>query len=205
MRILDLFCGQGGAAMGLHRAWPEAEIVGVDIKPQPRYPFAFVRADALTFSFQGFDFIWASPPCQRYSCVTPKNRRHLHPDLLEITIQRVFGNLCKASFCIENVVGARKYFFEPFMLCGSMFGLRTRRHRLFETSFPCKAPRPCDHSLRSLLVTTAGANSRKIGNRKSVKNALLAYGIGWMDGNGLKEAIPPAYSEYIAVQFKGAQ
>ena len=201
MRVLDLFCGAGGAAMGLHRAWPDAEIVGVDIKPQPRYPFEFVQADAMTYSLVGFDFVWASPPCQRFSVVTPKNHRNSHPDLLTPTIKRLGLLKWPVQYVIENVVGARSKLFEPFMLCGSMFGLRTQRHRVFETSFPCCPPIGCDHSLKPLLVTTSGANSRRIGNFKSVKNAPLAYEIDWMTGNELKEAIPPAYSEYIARQF----
>jgi DNA (cytosine-5)-methyltransferase 1 len=202
MKILDLFCGAGGAAMGLHQAFPEAEIVGVDIKPQPRYPFKFVRDDAMNHldcnRLCSFDLIWASPPCQRYSCVTPRNKRSSHPDL----IVPVRDCLLKTEgpFVIENVVGAPLN--NPLMLCGSMFGLRTRRHRIFETNFAWLVPGQCNHSEPVLLVTTAGANSRKIGNHKSVKHASEAYGIDWMDGEGLKEAIPPAYSRYIGEQFE---
>jgi DNA (cytosine-5)-methyltransferase 1 len=198
-RVLDLFCGAGGAAMGLHRAWPDAEIVGVDIKPQPRYPFTFVQTDAMTYPLDGFDFIWASPPCQHYSCVTKKCDRERHPDL--ITLVRGKLSLSGFAYVIENVVGARREMLFPTLLCGSMFGLRTQRHRLFEANFALWAPQRCDHQIPPLLVTTAGANSRKNGNYKSVKNAREAYGIDWMDGNGLAEAIPPAYSEYIARQL----
>jgi len=207
-RVLDLFCGAGGAAMGLHRAWPDAEIVGVDIKPQLNYPFTFVQADAMTFDVIGFDFIWASPPCQRYSCVTPKTHRNGHPDLLVGVRDRLLGlrAVDKIPYVLENVVGARKHLLVPMMLCGSMFNLRCRRHRLFQLGFPCASPpKKCDHAKPILLVTTAGANSRRIGNFKSVKNAPLAYGIDWMSGDELKEAIPPAYSEYIARQWSLAQ
>lgn len=203
LRVLDLFCGAGGAAMGLHRAWPDAEIVGVDIKPQPRYPFRFTQMDWRVYVELppgDFDFYWASPPCQYYSVVTPRKDKWRHPDLIA-NVRDFFKRLEGKPYVIENVIGAKKELREPLMLCGSMFGLRTRRHRLFETSFPCSSPRPCNHSLRPLLVTTAGANSRAIGNLKSTKNAPLAYGIDWMTGDGLKEAIPPAYSEYIARSF----
>lgn len=208
-RVLDLFCGAGGAAMGLHRAWPDAEIVGVDIKPQPWYPFRFIQRDVFEYlswdphwgKNSQFDFVWASPPCQRYSMVTPKNHRDGHPDL--IAPVRDALRKSEVPFVIENVVGAPLEY--PVMLCGSMFGLRTRRHRIFETSFSWLSPAKCDHSQKVLLVTTAGANSRRIGNFKSTKNAMDAYGIDWMNGDGLKEAIPPAYSQYIAEQFDKAK
>lgn len=207
MRVLDLFCGAGGAAMGLHWAWPDAEIVGVDIKPQPRYPFKFVQGDVLdhfdaaSAHLCGFDFVWASPPCQRYSCVTPKGNRDNHPDLIGVTQAALMRS--EVPFVIENVFGARHKLRNWKMLCGTMFGLDCRRHRVFETNFAWNLPdRQCDHSVPPLLVTTAGANSRKIGNFKSVKNAVRAYDIDWMDGNGLKEAIPPAYSHFIARQFR---
>jgi DNA (cytosine-5)-methyltransferase 1 len=77
-RVLDLFCGAGGAAMGYHRAWPDAEIVGVDINPQPRYPFAFMRMDVgLATSLidpETFDFIHASPPCQAHTTMSNRWR-----------------------------------------------------------------------------------------------------------------------------------
>lgn len=189
--------------MGLHKAWPEAEIWGVDIKPQPRYPFKFMQGDWCEVGIsERWDFVWASPPCQRYSTVTPPAHRMAHPDLICLVRQRL--KQCGTPYVIENVVGAYWRMNYPIMLCGSMFGLRTRRHRLFEGSFKFEAPKPCDHSEMPLLVTTAGANSRAIrkpGAYKSVKNALAAYGIDWMDFEGLKEAIPPAYSEYIALEF----
>jgi DNA (cytosine-5)-methyltransferase 1 len=202
VRVLDLFCGAGGAAVGIHRAWPEAKIVGVDIKPQKHYPFVFCQLDAMSFepwTLKTYDFIWASPPCQRYSVVTPKAKKNAHPDLLGEVFNRLIAS--GVPFVVENVPNARSRFTHPVMLCGSMFGLRCRRHRIFEAYFNFCAPKPCDHSVRPLLVTTAGVNSRNNGNFKSVKNAPLAYGIDWMTGDELKEAIPPAYSEYIAKQY----
>lgn len=201
MRVLDLFCGAGGAAMGLHHAWPDAEIVGVDIEPQPRYPFTFLLGDAMTYPLGGFDFIWASPPCQFYSNLTPAAHKANHQDLIAAIRKRLRG----LTYCIENVAGARKHLVDPTMLCGSMFGLKCFRHRFFETSFPvCVCKLACNHNYMPLLVTTASKASRAIrkpGAYKSVKNAPLAYGINWMDFRGLKEAIPPAYSEYIARQW----
>src|SRR5258708_28352590 len=130
MKVLDLFCGAGGAAMGLPRAWPDAEILGVDIVPQPRYPFKFVQADAMTFPLEGYDFIWASPPCQAFS----KTRRITgkeYPDLIDPIRQRFPTRI---PYVIENVTGAP--LFAPVMLCGTMFGLKVIRHRNFETNFP---------------------------------------------------------------------
>lgn len=185
--------------MGIHRAG--YEVVGVDIEPQPRYPFKFIQADAMTFPLDGFDFIWASPPCQGYSGLTPKHAKSRHAKLIPALREMLIEN--GKPFCIENVAGARKELKNPTMLCGSMFGLRTQRHRYFETSFSLSAPSKCDHSVIPLLVTTASKASRekrfKLGMKpKSVENAPQAYGIDWMDFNGLKEAIPPAYAEYIA-------
>ena len=202
MRALDLFCCEGGASMGLYLAG--FDVVGVDIEPQPRYPFAFNQADAMTFPLDGFDFIWASPPCHGYSHLTPESLKDNYPKLIPQLRERLIKN--GAPYCIENVAGAKDELLDPCMLCGSMFSLRTQRHRFFETSFPLVAPCKCNHSKIPLLVTTASKASRekriKLGMQpKTVKNAPLAYGIDWMDFNGLKEAIPPAYSEYIAKQL----
>lgn len=188
--------------MGLHIAG--FEVIGVDIDPQPRYPFKFVQADAMTYPLEGFDFIWASPPCQGYSNLTPA----VHKGKWDKLIPALRDRLIKSGipYCIENVAGARRELINPVMLCGSMFGLRTQRHRYFEASFQFSSPRKCDHSEIPLLVTTASKASRRLRSAigippKSVKNAPAAYGIDWMDFRGLREAIPPAYSEYIARQF----
>jgi len=199
-KLLDLFCGGGGAAKGYQRAG--FYVVGVDIKPQPHYcGDEFYLADALTYPLDGFDAYHASPPCQRYSTVTPKSHRANHPDLLPVVtkMMRDSGKL----YCIENVAGAKRYLNAPIMLCGSMFGLPTFRHRFFELPILVLAPPPCRHNFLPLLVTTAGVNSCKARplqagiKRKSVKYAPEAYGIDWMNFQELREAIPPAYTEYI--------
>lgn len=206
MRLLDLFCGAGGAAVGYHRAG-FTDIVGVDNRPMPRYPFTFVEGDALEYLAEHgaeFDVIHASPPCQRFSIVTPLAHRHQHPDLITVTRHALMA-MEIATYVIENVGGARRELETPIMLCGSMFGLKCWRHRYFEVS-PRRAwlTPPCKHDFRPLLVTTAGNNSRAIrkpGEYKSVKNAPDAYGIDWMTADDLKEAIPPAYTEWIGKQL----
>lgn len=202
MRLLDLFCGEGGAAMGYYRAG--FEVVGVDIKPQPRFPFEFHQANALEFSLDGFDFIHASPPCQGYSHLTPAVNRGDHAKLIP-DVRKLLESSGK-PWVIENVQGARHELRNPVMLCGSMFNLRTQRHRWFECNFNLAAPGPCDHSVMPLLVTTASKASRAkrhaLGMKpKTVLNAPAAYGIDWMTFNGLKECIPPAYTRYIGEQY----
>lgn len=139
-RALDLFCKAGGAAMGLYRAG--FDVVGVDIEPQPNYPFMFFQADALTFPLGNADFIWASPPCQGFTAYK-RRKNHVRPreNLIPAVRERLLGR----AHAIENVPGAPLV--KPTMLCGSMFGLDVRRHRLFETSFamvapPLQPPRP---------------------------------------------------------------
>ena len=197
MKLLDLFCGAGGAGMGYHLAG--FEVVGVDMALQPSYPFEFHQSDALEYLREygsKFDFIHASPPCQRYSTMTPKHTRDNHPNLLPLVVEvlRKFGK----PYIIENVAGARHLLNSPLLLCGTMFNLKTRRHRFFETSFPIFSPATCNHSKKQLFVTTKGSNSIKAhSGGKSVKHAVESYGIDWMNFQGLREAIPPAYTEYI--------
>lgn len=215
MKILDLFCGAGGAAMGLHRAFPEAEIIGVDIKPQKNYPFTFVQADAMEYPLEGFDFIWASPPCQAFSAMRKGRwQDREHPDLIQPTRERLQDS--GAHWCIENVMGAP--LINPIMLCGTMFDLETGagnqllRHRLFESSFDIIFTPECRHNGLSAIGVYGGGQhpSRRTRNPKTeyeevdfgVRARKEAMGIQWMTNSELSQAIPPAYSEYIGNQLK---
>lgn len=196
MRLLDLYCCQGGAGMGYSRAG--FEVVGVDIEPQPRYPFEFHQADALEYlAAHGheFDAIHASPPCQRYSVETAPEYRGNHPDLIGPTRDGLLAT--GKLYVIENVTGARFHLMNPFVLCGSMFGLGVWRHRWFETNAGFLFAPTCQHSNIPVLVT--GTTRRKGYARKDPPVALRseAIGIDWMSINGLDEAVPPAYTEYI--------
>jgi DNA (cytosine-5)-methyltransferase 1 len=199
VRILDLFCGAGGAAMGYHRAFPDAEIVGVDINPQPRYPFTFVQADAMTYPLDGFDFIHASPPCQGYSRMNHVHKR-AYPMLIAATRHRLRSS--GAAWTIENVEGAP--LIDPITLCGTMFGLAVLRHRLFESSFDVPAPRCGSHDGEFYAPTGHGAPNRANRARNPhlrgvgyTDRCRAAMGIDWMNRDELAEAIPPAYTEHI--------
>lgn len=198
---LDLFCGAGGASMGLHRAG--FDVTGVDIKPQKRYPFNFIQGDALTvleLLGDGFDFIWASPPCQRFSTMTKRwGREDDHPDLIEKTRELLVRT--GKPYVIENVPGAP--LISPTVLCGSMFGLRLRRHRSFETSFDVGDVPPHDHSgpVVGVYGNPGGSSKRdgiKFGGVSEWKSAM---DIDWMVASELAEAIPPAYSYFLARKF----
>lgn len=120
-KLLDLFCGAGGAAMGYHRAG--FEVTGIDINPQPHYPFKFIQADAMTYPLGGFDCYHASPPCQRYSILTRglhQDRIENYPDLIAPIRDRLLHT--GKPYVIENVEGARKLLINPVKLCGTMFG-----------------------------------------------------------------------------------
>lgn len=196
-RALDLFCCEGGAGTGLHRAG--FDVVGVDINPQPRYPFAFHRADAVTFPLEGFDFIWASPPCQKFCALNTREDLSHYPDLIEPIRARLIAS--GSPWVIENVPGAPVR--RDLLLCGSMFGLRSYRHRHFECSFPIAQPQHPKHVVR---VNRRGENRKQhwanggfmtITGDVGVYCGPEAMGIDWMSGNGMSEAIPPAYAEYI--------
>ncbi len=205
MKLLDLFCGAGGAAMGYHRAGFD-EIVGVDIKPQKRYPFKFVLGDALEYvSAHGmeFDAIHASPPCQAYSVT-----RSLHSNVYPMLIEETRATLIKTGrpYVIENVPGAP--LLDPLMLCGTMFGLRVIRHRLFECNPQIAiAPASCDHWGKSVRRGVYGAFSNGFdlltitGNNYPIADGRTAMDIDWMSKKELSQAIPPAYTEYIGRQL----
>ena len=184
------------------------DVVGVDIVPQPRYPFPFQQGDAIEFLIEALDSnsleveaIHASPPCQRYSTMTKRwGREEEHPDLVLL----VRDLLVEAGlpYIIENVPGAP--LIEPTLLCGSMFNLKVRRHRMFETNFAVPQPN-CRHDLQGKVVGVyghAGGSSKRDGITFSgTASWREAMGIAWMTGKELAEALPPAYTEYIGTQL----
>ncbi len=198
-RLLDLFCGAGGAAMGYHRAG--FEVVGVDIKPQPHYPFEFHQADALTYPLEGFDAYHASPPCQEHSA-SAKSHQRINPvpyhKLDRISETRNLFLATGKPFVIENVPNAP--LINPLKLSGTMFGLKVIRRRLFELhGFEIWfAPKP--YTLNSEVKS--GKYSCIVGGGDAGTNINLDkwkadIGIDWMSKPELCQAIPPAYTEYI--------
>lgn len=207
--LLDLFCGAGGAAAGYHRAG--FDIIGVDLHPQPNYPYPFIQADVTTIDVAGFAAIHASPPCQAHSVATGAHRSN-HLDLIPAT-----RGLLEASglpYVIENVVGAPLH--NPAMYCGRMFDeLRVYRHRLFETNWGLEAPAHIPHDrlcftrdkrkphygqldeMTAFVQVTGGGNCSKAA-------AADAMGIDWMTKNEMNQAIPPTYTEHIGAQLLAA-
>lgn len=185
-RLLDLFCGAGGCSVGYHRAG--FDVVGVDINPQPRYPFEFQQADALDFSLDGYDAIHASPPCPHYANVTRwRGNPDNHPALIEPVRRRL--QAAGVPWVIENV--RTRELNADLMLCGSMFGLPVRRHRYFQTSWaPFQLLPPCRH--RSTDLPFMHKNERAYTD---------ALGCPWMNKTEGRDAIPPAYTEWIGRQL----
>lgn len=205
--------------MGIHRSG--FEVVGFDIKPQKNYPFEFHQADALTVDLTGFDFVWASPPCQAHTAMKTMHNAKPHVDLIPATRLKLMAWGC--PWIMENVVGAPLT--NPILLCGTMFGLgcedaELRRHRLFESNMAMLSPE-CNHGSRTASIGVYGGHLR---NRKrtigvygegvrdsvrksdrgvsdfNVSQGRAAMGINWMTLAELCQAIPPAYSEYLCRQ-----
>ena len=207
MKGLDLFCGAGGATRGLQRAG--FQVHGIDINPQPRYcGEQFMQADALDPAFtyewlRQFDFIWASPPCQKFCALSTREDLSGYPDLIEPVRAMLIGS--RLPFVIENVPQAPIR--RDLLLCAAMFGLRSYRHRHFECSFPVRQPEHRKHAVR---VNRRGENRRQHwanGGFMTITGDVGVYcgpqsmGIDWMSGAEMSEAIPPAYSEFIGRQF----
>lgn len=227
MKLLDLFCGAGGSAVGYHRAGFD-EIVGVDIEPQPNYPFEFHQADVtqLMFTDKGppvdhfwsminvsrFDLIHASPPCHDWSPLVSVTGVDGSRDLLVKTLDRLRAQL--TPWVVENTMRA------PLpnqatldgrhgvVLCGTMFGLKVIRHRLFETSMPVSAPQHGSHA--GEFYTPAGHGDPNWRQRDAqphragagyANRCRQAMGIDWMNRDELSQAIPPAYTEWIGSRF----
>lgn len=204
-KCLDLFCKQGGSAKGLNDAG--FEVVGIDKDLQARYPFAFIQADALTYSLEGYDFYWASPPCQAFSTASRISGKQ-YPNLIPAIRERLLAT--GKPFVIENVPGAP--LINPVMLCGTMFGLKVKRHRLFECHPPiypllppcgCKGKAGFTNAYRGV---SSFANKARlisvVGHNFLTEDAKSAMGIDWMTREGLREAIPPTMAQFIGEQMK---
>jgi DNA (cytosine-5)-methyltransferase 1 len=209
VRILDLFCGAGGAGVGYHRAGFDV-VVGVDIKPQPNYPFVFHQGDALEFLAahgDSFDAVHASPPCQTHSALTKGNRARGwvddHRDWIADT--RTLLDKLGLPYVIENVQGAPLR--RDLTLCGLMFGLRVFRHRYFELGgWTTPAPPHPSHKGHRVAGWRHGVRHEGDmvavygdgGGKGSVADWQQAMGMDWTDVKlELAEAIPPAYSSFI--------
>jgi DNA (cytosine-5)-methyltransferase 1 len=206
-RLLDLFCGAGGCSMGYHRAG--FDVTGVDINPQPRYPFTFIQADVMTLDpefIRSFDAVHASPPCQGYSVC--KNIHQCqgkeYPQLIDPA--RELLEMTGKPYVIENVIGATLK--SPIMLCGLSFGLKMFRHRLFESNVFLMEPAHITHKDRvgkNGFVCMAGNGDAGRGripySHRSKEAWVNASGIDWMVMKEMAQAIPPAYTEFIGKQL----
>lgn len=225
--LLDLYCCQGGASRGYADAgWSP---VGIDIDPQPRYPFPFhqgdaieamatlVRGDSLPFVDPDgqVQHLWlsditaahASPPCQART-KAQKIRGNEHPNLIAPTRDL----LIKAGlpYVIENVVPENADtdpdpLIDPMMLCGAMFGIETYRHRLFETNFEVEAPEHPVHIFRNTKMgrrPVEGEFMHIVGNFTDPERARRIMSMPWASRDGLREAIPPVYAEHIGRQMR---
>ncbi len=227
-KILDLCCCQGAASAGYQRAG--FEVFGVDIDPQPRYPFPFHHGDALDvlrrllggdhilfpatperrgrtvtggawLALADFDAIHASPPCQRYS-ITQRIQSNEHPDLIA-PIRAAMIELGK-PYVIENVMEARSELRDPVMLCGASFGLRTYRHRMFESNIQLRVPDHQEHKHRTIKMgrsVAVGDFYHAVGNFSGVEYIRRDLGVPWMSRDGIRECIPPAYAQHIGAQL----
>lgn len=184
--------------MGYHRVG--FDVVGVDIDPQPNYPFEFHQADALTFPMDGFDVVHASPPCQAHTTLRFLQNRSYQNLIAPIReVLKATGR----PYVIENVPGAPMSG-RGITLCGSMFGLVTkdgsgqlRRHRHFESNIPLWVPASCNHCLPAVPVYGGGGRSHKGATLFQEHHRREVMGIDWMDRREISQAIPPAYTEWI--------
>jgi DNA (cytosine-5)-methyltransferase 1 len=206
MKVLDLCCGAGGASAGIMQAG--CDVTGVDVAPQPHYPYRFIQADALALDLdfiRSFDWLWASPPCQAYVLLQPKRIRGKYPDLMEP--MRAMLTAAGRPFVMENVPNAPLR--RDLLLCGTMFGLKVIRHRVFEIhGFDVEQPYhpPCRGRIRMRgYSTVAGTGADGLPGTRSLRAWSAAMGIDWMPYDALRESIPPAYSRYIAEYATGAR
>ena len=214
-KLADLFCCEGGAGVGYHRAG--FDVTGVDLDPKyaKRYPFKFIAADAIEFVKEHgheYDVIHASPPCQHASIATSSLDRSKYPRLIEPTREVLMAS--GKPYVIENVTGSALR--SPLMLCGSMFDLtavdddgtplRLERHRLFESNMLIYAPRPDFHDKTVQVAGSYGGARRDKVEARTVRHGGYVpsaavqrqlLGIDWMTQNGMHQSIPPVYTQWV--------
>lgn len=199
MRLLDAYCGAGGAAAGYAAAG--FEVFGVDNRPQPRYPFEFVQADALEYisaHAADFDAVHASPPCHDHTTLSSRAGKDGTGDLLAATRDLLEQLGC--PYVIENVPGAPMR--PDIILCGEMFALRSIRHRWFELGgwwalCPMHPPHTAKTSSRNRMRDWLAGHHVSITGDVGTYLGQEAMGIDWMTGNELSQAIPPAYTRWL--------
>jgi DNA (cytosine-5)-methyltransferase 1 len=207
MKLLDLYCKAGGASKGYQLAG--FEVVGVDIKKQKRYPYEFIQADCLELMkdmdfLRSFDVITASPPCQTHSITQHlRNAQGKSTDKIDLIPQTREALVASGKpYVIENVPGSP--LINPIKMCGSAFGLKVRRHRLFESNIQLTSS-ICNHKEQGKPVGIYGSMRDEIPGgghtAKTIEQAREAMGIDWMIWGELVEAIPPVYTENIGKQI----
>jgi DNA (cytosine-5)-methyltransferase 1 len=207
MKLLDLYCKAGGASKGYADAG--FEVTGIDIKKQKRYPYTFIQADCLEILkdldyLRTFDVIAASPPCQTHSATkhlrVAQGKTTDKVDLIPQTREALIAS--GKPYVIENVPGAP--LIDPVQFCGSYFGLKVRRHRLFESNLPIVGS-GCKHKEQGRPVGIYGSMRDEIPGgghtAKTIEQAREAMGIDWMIWGELVEAIPPIYTYEIGKQL----
>jgi DNA (cytosine-5)-methyltransferase 1 len=207
MKLLDLYCGVGGASVGYARAG--FEVTGIDLKHGKRYPYTYVRADVLEIIkdidyLRQFDVIHASPPCQTHSITqhlrNAQGKSTNKIDLIPQTRQALIES--GVNYIIENVPGSP--LIDPVQLCGSSFGLKVRRHRLFESNMLIKGS-VCNHKLQGRPIGVYGSLNDEIpkGGKTAttIDEARKAMDMDWAIWTELVEAIPPAFTQYLGEQI----
>jgi DNA (cytosine-5)-methyltransferase 1 len=207
MKLLDLYCGVGGASAGYAAAG--FEVHGVDLKHGKRYPYIYLRADVLDVLrddnfIQQFDVIHASPPCQTHSITQHlRNAQGKTTSKIDLIPQTRAALIASGKpYIIENVPGSP--LINPVQLCGSSFNLKVRRHRLFESNMPIKGT-GCNHKAQGRPVGVYGSLNDQIPNggktAVTIGEARQAMGIDWAIWTELVEAIPPVYTDYLGAQI----
>ena len=207
MKLLDLFCGVGGASAGYAAAG--FDVTGIDIKHGKRYPYTYIKGDVLEYLkdydfLRSFDVIHASPPCQTHSITQHlRNAQGKTTSKLDLIPETRAALIASGKpYIIENVPGSP--LINPIQLCGSAFDIKVRRHRLFESNMRLEGSK-CDHKAQGRPIGVYGSLNDEIpqGGKTAtnINEARQAMGIDWGIWTELVEAIPPAYTKYLGLQI----